>query len=231
MKLLLFDVDLTLVSTGGAGLRALDEAFREVLGVTGATEGVTPHGKTDPAIIREVCLRRSLLLDPDVDSSVTRILERYVHYLKGELADSRQYLVLPGVVDVLEALDRREDVLSGLATGNVEVGARMKLEQGGLNRYFSFGGFGSDSEDRTEVVRTAAQNGSALHGGRIDPEDIFVIGDTPRDVAAGKLAGFSTIAVATGGHGMDELSGTGADLVIRDFSEGLDQFWRSTRIV
>ncbi len=231
MKLLLFDVDLTLVNTGGAGLRALDQAFTEVLGVSAATEGVAPHGKTDPAIIREVCLKRSLSLDPDVDSIVSRILERYVHFLEAEVITSPEYRVLPGILDVLEEVDQREDVLTGLATGNVEAGARMKLERGGLNPYFSFGGFGSDSEDRTEVVRTGARAGEELHDRPVAPEDVFVIGDTPRDVAAGKQAGFSTVAVATGGYGVDELARTGADLVISDFSEGRDQFFRSTRIV
>ena len=128
-------------------------------------------------------------------------------------------------------MDQREDVLTGLATGNVEAGARLKLEPGGLNRYFSFGGFGSDSEERAEVVRTGARAGEALYEVRIVPEDVFVIGDTPLDVAAGKLAGFSTVAVATGGFGLDELAGTEADLVITDFSECRDQFLRSTRIV
>ena len=231
MKLLLFDVDLTLVNTGGAGLRALDEAFREVLGVAGATEGVTPHGKTDPAIIREVCLARSLSLDPDVDSIVNRIVERYVHFLEKEVVNTPKYRVLPGILEILEEVDQREDVLTGLATGNVEAGARLKLERGGLNRYFSFGGYGSDSEERAEVVRTGARAGEALNGVRIAPEDVFVIGDTPLDVAAGKLAGFSTVAVATGGFGLEELAGTEADLVITDFSEGRDQFLRSIRIV
>ncbi len=106
MKLLLFDVDLTLVNTGGAGLRALDEAFGEVLGVAGATEGVTPHGKTDPAIIREVCLARSLSLDPDVDSIVNRIVERYVHFLEKEVVNSPKYRVLPGILGILEELDQ-----------------------------------------------------------------------------------------------------------------------------
>ena len=231
MKLLLFDVDLTLVNTGGAGLRALDQAFGEVLGVAGATEGVTPHGKTDPAIIREVCLARSLSLDPDVDSIVNRIVERYVHFLEKEVVNSPKYQVLPGILEILEELDQREDVLTGLATGNVEAGARLKLERGGLNRYFSFGGYGSDSEERAEVVRTGARAGEALYEVRIAPEDVFVIGDTPLDVAAGKLAGFSTVAVATGGFGLEELAGTGADLVITDFSQCRDQFLRSTRIV
>lgn len=231
MKLLLFDVDLTLVNTGGAGLRALDEAFREVLGVAGATEGVTPHGKTDPAIIREVCLARSLSLNPDVDFIVNRIVERYVHFLEKEVVNTPKYRVLPGILEILEEVDQREDVLTGLATGNVEAGARLKLERGGLNRYFSFGGYGSDSEERAEVVRTGARAGEALNGVRIAPEDVFVIGDTPLDVAAGKLAGFSTVAVATGGFGLEELAGTEADLVITDFSEGRDQFLRSIRIV
>ena len=118
----------------------------------------------------------------------------------------------------------------GLATGNVEAGARIKLERGGLNGYFSFGGFGSDSEDRTEVVAAAARRASAL-GASATPDRTFVIGDTPRDVLAGKAAGFRTIAVGTGNYSTEALRVTGADLVIEDLEVGRDQFWGTTRIV
>ena len=230
MKLLLFDVDLTLVSTGGASLRALDRAFEEILGIPGAIEGVRPHGKTDPAIVREVCSKRKLADVGDLAAFTVRVLGSYFEFLKDEVVHSDKYRVLPGVRDILDEAGRREDVMLGLATGNVESGARIKLERGGLNGYFSFGGFGSDSEDRTEVVAAAARRASAL-GASATPNRTFVIGDTPRDVLAGKAAGFRTIAVGTGNYSIEALRVTGADLVIEDLEVGRDQFWGTTRIV
>ena len=228
-KLLLFDVDLTLVNTGGAGLRALDQAFREILGIHDAADGVAPHGKTDPAIVREICSKRGLTDVGELDDFTDRVLMRYTEFLKDEVARSDKYRVLPGVQSILDDAGLREDVILGLATGNVEVGARIKLERGGLNRYFPFGGFGSDSEDRTEVVAAAARRASAL-GEPIHPDQTFVIGDTPRDVLAGKAAGFRTIAVGTGNYSTAVLGETGADLVIDDLHHGRDQFWGTTRI-
>ena len=189
-----------------------------------------PHGKTDPAIIREICQNRNL---PDVikiEGLVTRLLERYVQDLEDEVANSQKYRVLPGILRILEEMRERGNVLTGLATGNVEVGARIKLERGGLNGYFPFGGFGSDSEDRSDVVRQAGRAGAGWHRVRIEPDDTFVIGDTPRDVAAGREAGFRTVGVATGSYNVEQLEASGADLVISDFESGRDQFLRSTRM-
>lgn len=230
MKLMLFDVDLTLINTGGAGLRALERAFGEVLDIENVTDGVLPHGKTDPAIIREICQKSNLPDVTKIERLVARLLERYVHYLEHEVANSTQYRVLPGVVKILAELCEREDVLTGLATGNVEVGARIKLERAGLNGYFPFGGFGSDSEDRSDVVRQAGRAGVEWHRERIEPDDTFVIGDTPRDVAAGREAGFRTVGVATGSYNVEELEASGANLVISDLESGRDQFLRSTRM-
>ena len=212
------------------GQRALDRAFREVLEAENATDGVLPHGKTDLAIIREICHRSDLPDIVEVESVVASLLERYVYYLEDEVANSDNYRVLPGIREILVDMQNRSDVLTGLATGNVEIGARIKLERGGLNGYFPFGGFGSDSEDRSDVVRKAGRAGAEWHRARIDPDDTFVIGDTSRDVAAGREAGFRTVGVATGRHSVEELKASGADLVISDFESGRDQFLRSTRI-
>ena len=230
MKMLLFDIDLTLIDTGGAGVRALNRAIEEILDLGEALQGVAPHGKTDPAIVREACLKGGLRDIDRIEAVTGTILERYVSLLEHEIAQSANYSVLPGIREVLEEVCTREDIVLGLATGNVEQGARIKLERGGLNPYFPFGGFGSDSEDRTEVVRHAVREGFRWKRVDVAPENTFVIGDTPKDVAAGRLAGFRTIAVATGHHGTEELERTGADLVIEDFSTGRDQFLRSTRI-
>src|SRR5262249_51152654 len=121
----------------------------------------------------------------------------------------------------------RPNTMLGLATGNIELGARAKLQRGGLNRYFGFGGFGSDSEDRTELVRKAGEAAGRRHGDSIPAEEIFVIGDTPLDVAAGRAAGYKTVGVATGRYSTVVLQQAGATFVISNFDEGRDHFLRA----
>jgi phosphoglycolate phosphatase len=228
VKLLLFDVDLTLVNTGGAGLRALDRACRKLLSIDNAMEGIDPSGKTDPAIVREIF--RRLGIASDLDLRLHSVLETYLSFLKEELRTSEKYHVLPGILDILGHVSGRPDVILGLATGNIEPGARVKLERGDLNRYFSFGGFGSDSEHRTGLVKHAAQTAVQKHGNSIHPDDVFVIGDTPLDVDAGRAAGYKTVGVATGRYSKDDLLTAGATFVIQDFLQERDYFLRSTFI-
>lgn len=229
MKLLLFDVDQTLINTGGAGLRALSRACQKLLGLENATEGVSPHGKTDPAIIREILLAHAGT-DSNLESRLESILTTYLSFLREEVELSRTYRVLPGILEVLREMSARGDVMLGLATGNIEEGARIKLHRGDLNRYFAFGGFGSDSEERTALVRRAAEAGIQKCGREICPDDVYVIGDTPRDIEAGRDAGFKTVGVATGSYSVDQLRESGATLAISDFLRGRDHFLRSTFI-
>ena len=223
MKLLLFDVDQTLIFTGGAGLRALDRACRNILAVENATQGISPHGKTDPAIIREILLAR-VGNDSEIESRLASILESYLFYLKDEVLASERYHVLPGIADILAEMSARADVMLGLATGNVELGARIKLDRANLNQYFKFGGFGSDSEDRTTLVRKAAEAAAMQSGRAASPEDVLVIGDTPRDIEAGRGAGFKTLGVATGHYTVDQLLESGATFAISDFERGREDF-------
>jgi phosphoglycolate phosphatase-like HAD superfamily hydrolase len=237
VKLLLFDVDQTLISTGGAGIRALNRAFQELFALENAMEGIAPGGKTDPGIIREIfSIRGGNGEDPlpgkegvGGGHSMERILETYLMYLRQEIA-ACPYRVLPGIDSVLHFLSLRSDVMLGLATGNIELGARIKLERGNLNRYFKFGGFGSDFEDRTALVRHGAQLGFRCCETVVAPHDVFVIGDTPRDIDAGREAGFTTIGVATGKFSANELAQAGASAVLADFERDRDQFFRTTRI-
>ena len=228
MKLLLFDIDGTLVLTGGAGIRALNRAFCQVVGIVNALDGIRLHGKTDPAIVREIFNARGALQNAD---SYDQILAAYVEFLPEEVQQSRNYRVLPGILRFLQDFQGRSDLAFGLATGNVEAGARIKLARGNLNPFFAFGGFGSDAENRTELVRRAAHNGSRLAGVTIDPNDIFVIGDTPRDIVAGREAGYRTVGVATSDYSTEDLSAAGADLVLLDFERDRNQFLKSTRIL
>jgi phosphoglycolate phosphatase-like HAD superfamily hydrolase len=227
VKLLLFDIDQTLINTGGAGLRALDRACQKLFSLENAMTGISPHGKTDPAIAREI-LRIRLGTDAAIPGQIETILEAYLFFLKDEVRLSPTYRVLPGILSILDEMVGRKDVVLGLATGNIELGARVKLERGGLNRYFTFGGFGSDSEDRTELVRKAAEKAAYENGGSIQPFDTFVIGDTPLDIDAGKRAGFKTVGVGTGSYPVDQLLASGATIAVADLEQGRDHFLRST---
>jgi phosphoglycolate phosphatase-like HAD superfamily hydrolase len=232
VKLLLFDIDGTLVLTGGAGIRALNRACRQVAGIHNAMEGIRPHGKTDPAIVREIFQSRGANAKVSHSADIVdQILDAYVDFLPEEVRSSRTYRILPGIVSFLEAFRGHPNLALGLATGNVEKGARIKLERGNLNSYFRFGGFGSDAEKRAHLVRCAAENEFRCCGQTIAPEDIFVIGDTPRDIEAGREAGFRTVGVATSDYTREQLEEAGADLAISDFEQDRDQFLRLTRIV
>jgi phosphoglycolate phosphatase-like HAD superfamily hydrolase len=229
VRLLLFDIDQTLINTGGAGLRALDRACHKLFGLENAMEGIRPHGKTDPAIVREIF--RVKLSSPTPDNSeIASIIEAYVSFLKDEVHMSKTYRVLPGIAPLLNELVTRQDVMLGLATGNIESGARIKLDRGGLNPYFSFGGFGSDSEDRTELVRRAAEKAANKNGNPLSPADVFVIGDTPLDIDAGNRCGFKTVGVATGSYSVEQLVASGATFAVQDLTQGRDYFLRSTFI-
>jgi len=228
VKLLLFDVDQTLINSGGAGLRALDRACLQLFGISNAMQGISPHGKTDPAIAREI-LRFRLAKDAaHLNGEIQSILEAYLSFLKEEVRTSPRYRVLPGIMSLLDELSPREDVILGLATGNIEPGARIKLDRGGLNSYFAFGGFGSDSEDRSELVRNAAEKAAARHGKPIAPSETFVIGDTPLDIDAGNRAGFKTIGVGTGSYAIEALLDSGATFAVSHLQQGHDYFLRST---
>jgi len=229
--LLLFDVDQTLISTGGAGIRALNRAFQELYSVEGAMDGILPHGKTDPGIIREILEVHPIpTLSDGFPTSVDVILDSYLKFLDQEIDETSSYRILPGIEPILDSLKGRAGLCLGLATGNVEAGARIKLERGNLNHYFPFGGFGSDSENRTELVRQGAEKAAAHVGCKLNPSDVFVIGDTPRDIFAGREAGFMTVGVATGKYSSSELEEAGATVAISDFESGRDQFFRTTRI-
>jgi phosphoglycolate phosphatase len=212
----LFDVDGTLIWSGRAGVRGLDAAFLRVLGIERGMRGIVCDGKTDPAIVREALSARGLA----GEGNIRAILESYLECLPGMVSSAEGYEILPGVIETLEYLRGREGTLCGLATGNVEAGARAKLERGGLNKYFPVGGFGSDSEDRAEVVRIAVTRARELlqdaRAGAV------VIGDTPRDVQAAHAAGVPAVGVASGRFDPAALSAAGAGLVLTDLSRPED---------
>jgi phosphoglycolate phosphatase len=215
----LFDLDRTLVDTGGAGLRALDFAFLQHYQIREAMKQITPDGKTDPAIIREM-IHFHLGRAPG-EGEIQTLCQSYVDRLKIELRTTK-YRVLPGIPQLLEDLSQWTDALVGLGTGNLEEGARAKLERSQLQRYFRFGGYSSDGEDRAEVLRTGVSRGEALAGMAVPLDHVYIIGDHQRDVVAGKAIVAKTVAVATGHMTREELTQSHPDFVFDDLSQTQD---------
>ena len=213
---ILFDIDGTLIMTGGAGGRAWRQAFRRLFDVDVDITDVTESGPTDPEVAR-LCVRGALGRDPD-RRELTRLLGGYLDALPDEIEASEGYRVLPGVPDLLPRL-RDEGILLGLTSGNLETAAHIKLARARLNRYFSFGAYGSDSSDRAELTRKAIGRAGRLQGQEVDPAECEVVGDTPRDVAAAHGAGAVAIAVATGAYSLKQLRATGADHVLETLRE------------
>jgi phosphoglycolate phosphatase len=212
----LFDIDGTLIVTGGAGGRAWRRAFRSLFDVDVDIADYSESGETDPQVARN-CFRGALGREPD-RRELTRLLAGYLDALPEEIEGSEGYRVLPGVHAVLERL-RDEGVMLGLTSGNVEAAAHMKIARARLNRFFSFGGYGSDSNDRTELTRRAIERAGMIHGEEIDPARCEVVGDTPRDIAAAHGARAVAVGVATGDYTARDLRSAGADHVLGSLEE------------
>jgi phosphoglycolate phosphatase-like HAD superfamily hydrolase len=215
-KLILFDVDGTLIDTAGAGRRAMEYAFREVLQVNGfeRTTPVEYAGRTDPVIFDAVAA--ALGLEPAVYREHKKDLElSFVRALEAEMRrPDEKRRVLPGVRALLETLEAREGVHLGLLTGNLEVGARIKLEAFDLNRFFPDGGFASDDPDRGRIGQIAYRKLSALTGINFRAEDVTVVGDTHHDVACARVNGFRSVAVDSGWVPRETLERAGPDAVL-----------------
>ena len=205
--MLLFDIDGTLVSTGGAGRRAMTGAFADVHGRPDACAHFSFAGMTDRAIAREGL--RALELEADA-RAIDAVLEAYLTRLDRELQAAESYRVLPAVVELVSFLRTVARVAVGLGTGNVRRGAYAKLARGSLDGLFPFGGFGCDAEDRIELLRAGAQRGAEALGVEIEACRVVVIGDTPRDVAAAKGLGVECVGVGTGGVAPETLVALGA---------------------
>jgi phosphoglycolate phosphatase-like HAD superfamily hydrolase len=214
--LFLWDIDGTLLSCGGAGLRALERACRDLHDLDRAGHGVTLAGNTDHQICHDL-FQLHLGRTPE-ETEIQTLLDRYLVHLEEEVAASAAYRVMPFVEATLSALEQAGH-LHGLCTGNIAEGARIKLERGNLWRHFPFGGFGSDAVARADIVARAIERGCAAAGRRLSPREVLVVGDTPRDVAAAHANGVRCIAVATGSYDTDALRATGAELVIETLEE------------
>jgi phosphoglycolate phosphatase-like HAD superfamily hydrolase len=214
LTIALFDIDGTLLRAGGAGRRSVELALAEVLEGTGRTvslESVEFAGRTDPWIVRTALMEHGIVAD---EGLVADVLQRYAAHLPRQLELASAFEVLPGARSLLSELSARDDVLLGLGTGNTEPAAHAKLAHGGLDSFFSFGGFGSDHPDRTEVLRVGLQRGIERCGER--EVRVVVIGDTPHDVAAAQAIGARCIAVSTGGFDGPALKAAGPSVVVSD---------------
>ncbi len=223
MDLVLFDIDGTLVDTGGAGRRAIEAAARTLYGRHDLFDDVSFDGATDRAICRAAVRKLDRPFD---EAEIDRLLDAYVSLLADEVARSPRYGVYPGVEALAAAMESR-GVLLGLGTGNIEQGARVKLERGKLNRYFSFGGFGDDAEDRGTLIRMGLRRGEQILGRRA--KQAWVIGDTPKDHAAARVAGAKVVLVATGRYTLAELQACGPDLCVETLEDRrvLSLLWRA----
>jgi phosphoglycolate phosphatase len=214
----LFDIDGTLISTGGASDRAWKRAFKELQGVDVDVPAVTGKGVPDPEVGR-VVFERAIGREPTKEEADALMRRRLAH-LPQEVDNSPGFVVKDGVVELLERLVD-DGVMLGLTTGNVEEAAHIKLARANLNRFFSFGGYGSDSPDRIELTRKALERGELVSGDPLDRDRCFSCGDTPRDVEAGHGAGIRVVGVATGEFTVEELLDAGADAVISSLREDL----------
>jgi phosphoglycolate phosphatase len=212
----LFDIDGTLISTGGAGARSWRWAFNELHGIPADIGKFTDAGMTDPTVAR-LTFENAVGRKPS-PREVATVLAAYLDRLPYEVEHSEKYRVLDGAKELLPRLGR-EGVLLGLTSGAVEAAAHIKLSRAGFNRYFPFGGYGSDSGDRTELTRCAIERGSRLIGEKIDPARVLVVGDTPKDLDAAKGAGAVAVGVATGKYDADALREAGADHVLESLRE------------
>ncbi len=215
--LVLFDVDGTLIRTNGAGVRAMNRGFYDVMGWENALGTFSPAGMTDMAIAHRVARWfRGSELTPE---EMKLVFDRYLELLPLELAHSEGFRVLPGIQAFLEKYSAAPDMLLGLGTGNLEKGAAIKLTYGKLHSFFRFGGYGSDALERSELLRVGVQRGEALLGTTLPPERVVVVGDTPLDVKAGQALGARTVAVATGPYRVHEFTEFVPDVVLANFNE------------
>ncbi|MFH1117790.1 MAG: HAD family hydrolase [Pseudomonadota bacterium] len=213
-KFILFDIDQTLIESGGGGLSAMTRAFEEITGIADGFNGISYGGKTDPQIIREALEAHGLSAD---DNILKRLIEVYLRHFPAEMAIKRGR-VKPGVRKLVERIHQSGVLHLGLLTGNVEAGARIKLEHFGLYEYFLAGAFGSDGEDRNVLLPIAVRRFRQRTGIQVDHRDCIVVGDTPRDVECARAHGTPCIGTATGAYSQADLTMAGADLVVEDLT-------------
>jgi phosphoglycolate phosphatase-like HAD superfamily hydrolase len=215
MFLILFDIDGTLVLTGGAGMRAMNRACEDLVRSENAMAGVTFAGRTDWSILDDILRNHGHTLD---EARLDELCRRYVTHLAEEIVLPGRGVkdVMPGIRELLEALAARADVRLGLLTGNFVEGARIKLEYFDLWKYFPWGAFGGDAASRNDLVPIALARAREHGIDGIPSPQVLVVGDTPNDVECALVAGATPVAVATGSYTVDQLRAAGATIVFDD---------------
>ena len=214
-RLLLFDIDGTLITSGGAGEQALKDAMSARFGVVEDLQGVSLAGSTDANIAVQLLRRHGL--DPEPEN-IAALLDEYLTHLPSRMTERNGFL-MPGIISLLEELHTKPEAVLGLLTGNVERGAKIKLTHYGVWHFFEFGAYADDHHDRNELGKFAQARAFAKHGEEFPPERIYVIGDTPRDIECGRAIGAQTVAIATGQYSLEELSVYKPDHLFKDFSD------------
>ncbi|REJ79991.1 MAG: hydrolase [Acidobacteria bacterium] len=221
MRLVLFDIDGTLLRCGAQVGPMFFDALRAVFGSVGSVPGYSFSGKTDPLIVFDL-MAAAGFSEAEIRGRLREVHDRYAPRIEGEL-DPAQMELLPGVGELLAGLSRRDDVVLGLLTGNWERGARAKLARFDLNRYFAFGAFGDDGVQRPSLFPAGLRKAELHCGHRFSPEEVLLVGDTPLDVECAKVNGARIAAVATGRIRGEDLAAAGADWVLPDLRGALEQ--------
>ena len=214
-KLLLFDIDGTLLTSGGAGERALRLGFRDRFGIEDDLSTVEIAGRTDSGIVRQMLAAHRL---PETPENIAAFFDGYLHHLAREIPRTPGRLH-PGILPLLDALKPREDIVLALLTGNLARGAEIKLRHYGVWHYFEFGAFADDHHDRDQLGHFAKARALAHHGLDFPPERIFVLGDTPHDITCARAIGAKAIAIATGKFTRTDLTPHAPDFLFDDLGE------------
>jgi phosphoglycolate phosphatase len=219
-RLVLFDIDGTILLTAGAGRRAIVAALGQEIGTGTVFDRVRFDGKTDPQIVAEM-LEVAGRQGPHPEQQVRAIFRRYVDLLAAELQQpSNRTTVMPGIHSLLDRLEAEDGVVLGLLTGNLAEGAKLKLRSGGLDPdRFRVGAYGSDAAHRPDLPPIAARRAEPFFGKVPTGNEVVIIGDTPADIACGKCIGARAVAVATGGYSVPDLAACGPHAVFEDLSD------------
>jgi phosphoglycolate phosphatase-like HAD superfamily hydrolase len=215
INVFLFDIDGTLLSSGGAGKAALEEGLADEFGISDTMEKLILSGRTDRAIVADLLVLSGL---EDTHEHRQRLLTAYLRKLPGCLHRSRGK-VLPGVTELLDQVSQRERTLVGLLTGNIHAGARIKLGHFNLWERFAFGGYGDEHLDRDDVARVAFTKAREHIKDNVDPQRVWVIGDTPHDIRCARAIGAKAVAVMTGWHSREELAACAPDVLLEDLRD------------
>jgi phosphoglycolate phosphatase len=214
-RLLLFDIDGTLIASGGAGEWALRDAMKSRFEIEEDLNGILLAGATDKKIAVAMLEKNGLAPNPE---NIAALLDEYLSHLETRMP-KHNGRVLPGMIELLEILAKREEAVLALLTGNIVRGAEIKLTHYGVWHHFEFGAFADDHHDRNELGKFAQARALDRYGIEFPPNKIFVIGDTPRDIECGRAIGAKTVAIATGHYSLEELAGHSPDFLFQDFSE------------